>query len=254
MRSIRHISYSDAKNKWELNARIPKQLNPKNMEKNSILTPYNPKSINQKFREKRFAFFKDLMDQVDSTTPIKILDIGGTEPYWERMKLTESDKFTVTLLNLTVTPIKYKNFTSIKGDASDLSQFEDKHFDIVFSNSVIEHLFSKENQKRMADEIRRVGKYYYVQTPNYFFPIEPHWLFPFFQYLPFNVRVFLDRNFNLGHRKKSSTRAQAIEKVSEVKLLTEREMKKLFPEGQVYREYFLGLIKSVTMFHFPVKN
>jgi hypothetical protein len=224
------------------------------MNKNSMFTPYNPKSINQKFREKRFAFFKTLMDKVDSTTPLKILDIGGTEPYWERMKLTESDKFTVTLLNLKATPVKYKNFTSIKGDASDLSQFEDNHFDIVFSNSVIEHLFSKENQKKMADEVRRVGKCYYVQTPNYFFPLEPHWLFPFFHYLPFNVRVFLDKNFNLGHNKKSVTREKALARVSEVKLLTEKEMKTLFPEGQVYREYFLGLIKSVTMFHFPVKN
>jgi ubiquinone/menaquinone biosynthesis C-methylase UbiE len=221
------------------------------MDKNSMFTPYNPKSINQKFREKRFAFFKTLMDKVDSGTPIKILDIGGTERYWERMKLTESDNFSVTLLNLQAKKVKYKNFTSIKGDACDLSQFKDGEFDIVFSNSVIEHLFSKENQKKMADEVRRVGKCYYVQTPNYFFPVEPHWLFPFFHFLPFNTRVFLDKNFSLGHHIKAGTREKAIENVSEVKLLTEKEMKHLFPEGQVYREYFLGLIKSVTLFHFP---
>jgi hypothetical protein len=222
------------------------------MNKTSVFTPYNPKSINQRFREKRFSFFRELMDKINSNTPINILDIGGTEPYWERMNLTESDKFTVTLLNLKANRVKYKNFKSIKGDASDLSEFPDKHFDIVFSNSVIEHLFSKENQKKMADEVRRVGECYFVQTPNYYFPVEPHWLFPFFHYLPFDTRVLFDRKFSLGHYQRSVTQHAAVERVSEVKLLTERQMKQLFPEGQVYREYCLGLIKSVTMFHFPV--
>ncbi len=221
------------------------------MKKNSLLDPNNSKSLNQKFREKRFAFFKTQLQKIHSGKPIEILDIGGTESYWERMNFTENDSVNITLLNLTTAPVKYKNFSSIKGDACDLSDFEDKKYDIVFSNSVIEHLFSYENQVKMANEVRRVGKYYYIQTPNFYFPLEPHWLFPFFQFLPFNTRVHLTKNFNLGHYKKSVTKEAAIRRVSEVHLLTEKEMKKLFPEGKVYRENLLGLVKSVAMYHFP---
>lgn len=68
----------------------------------------------------------------------------------------------------------------MKGDATNLSQYSDKSFDIVFSNSVIEHLYTKENQISMAKEVNRVGKNYFIQTPNYWFPIEPHWVFPSF--------------------------------------------------------------------------
>jgi ubiquinone/menaquinone biosynthesis C-methylase UbiE len=215
-----------------------------------FLNPAYGNSINQKFREKRFNFFTTLLEGIKSDEPIQILDIGGTEIYWERMKFTANNNVIITLLNLETVPAKNNNFISIKGDACDLSSFKDKQFDIVFSNSVIEHLFSIDNQKKMANEAMRVGKFYFVQTPNYFFPIEPHWLFPFFQFLPFKTRVFLTKNFDLGHYKKSVNKEDAIKRVNEVKLLTEKQMKKLFPGGKVYRETFLSLVKSITMYNF----
>jgi ubiquinone/menaquinone biosynthesis C-methylase UbiE len=216
----------------------------------ALFNPRNATSFNHRFRKKRFAFFKKQMNKIQSDKPIEILDIGGTESYWERMNFTESDKYNITLLNLELTEVKYKNFTSVKGNACDLS-FNDNQFDIVISNSVIEHLFTKENQKKMADEVIRVGKYYFIQTPNLFFPIEPHWLFPFFQFMPFKIKVFLTNNFNLGHYKKSKNKLAAIERVNEVKLLSEAKMKRIFPKGKVYREYFLGFKKSISLYSFP---
>ncbi|WP_255695553.1 methyltransferase domain-containing protein [Rhodohalobacter sp. 614A] len=59
-----------------------------------------------------------------------------------------------------------KQFQYVQGDALDMHMFEDKSFDVVFSNSVIEHVGSFENQRRFADEVRRVGKAYWVQTPD----------------------------------------------------------------------------------------
>lgn len=214
------------------------------------LNPKFSKSLNQKFREKRFKLFISLINLIKKEKPIRILDIGGTEIFWERMNFLDAGMVDVTLLNLKKVPTRNDNFVSIKGDASDLSQFKDNEFDIVFSNSVIEHLYTKDNQKKMADEARRVGKYYYIQTPNYYFPIEPHWLFPCFQFLPFGLKVFLTDKFNLGHRK-SSSKEHAIEMVKEVRLLTGKEMKAFFPDGKIYREIFMGLTKSVTLYRFP---
>lgn len=218
---------------------------------NKYLNPHNKYSLNQKFRERRFLFFISLLEKIVTDHPVSILDIGGTEIYWERMNYTDKNNIRITLLNLDKEPTKSKNITSMKGNACDLSVFNDKHFDIIFSNSVIEHLFTLENQQKMANEAIRVGKNYFIQTPNFYFPIEPHWLIPFFQFLPFQIRVLLTRNFDLGNYKKSKNMTDAQERVREVKLLTENKMKRIFPNGKVYRERFLGLVKSITMYHFP---
>lgn len=216
-----------------------------------FLNSNSKQSLNQKFREKRFQFFKGLLDKLGTKDTIRILDIGGTEAYWENMNFVGNQNIHITLLNINQFPVKHANFISVKGDACNLSEYADKQFDLVHSNSVIEHLFTFENQQRMASEAMRVGKSYYIQTPNYYFPIEPHWVFPFFHFLPVSLRVFLTKNFNLGHYKKAESQEAALNRVKEVQLLSEGEMKTLFPNGKVYREKFLGLTKSVTLYHFP---
>lgn len=216
----------------------------------NFLDPKNERSINQYFRKKRFGFFKNLINQSNSKKTVKLLDIGGTLEFWENMKFTEQPRIQICLLNIDPQPIPNSNIKSIKGDACDLSMFKDKEFDIVFSNSVIEHLFTFNNQKKMADEVRRVGKNYFIQTPNYYFPVEPHWLFPFFQFLPFKLKVFLSTYVSLGHYKKTLDKEKAVERVNEVRLLTEKEMKELFPEGKVYKEKVFGFTKSLILYYF----
>lgn len=199
---------------------------------------------------KRFSFFLNLLEKINTQKEIQILDIGGTYNFWERMNFTEKEGIRITILNLEEQVSRSPNITSVKGDACNLSSYKNKEFDVVFSNSVIEHLYTYENQKRMADEVRRVGSNYFIQTPNYYFPIEPHWLVPFFQFLPFGVKVFLTRNLYLGNHPKAESKEAAIDRVEETKLLKEKEMKKLFPEGLVYRERILGLTKSIVMYRF----
>ena len=217
----------------------------------NFLDPRFGQSLNQKFREKRFRFFTGLVERVQLGRPLRILDIGGTESYWERMGYLSRSDAQITLLNLGETMTGSSNVKSVQGDACDLSRYRDGEFDVVFSNSVIEHLFSKENQRMMACEAMRVGRHYFIQTPNRYFPIEPHWMFPCFQFLPFRVRVLLTSQLSLGHFKKASSRDAAVRRVNEVRLLNEMEMKSLFPDGKVYRELFLGLTKSITMYRFP---
>jgi SAM-dependent methyltransferase len=202
----------------------------------------------QYFRERRFKLFQTLLNELPR--PIRILDIGGTQFFWEKMNFTNEPNVRFTLINLYPQEAPSENFECVIGDATNLP-FQDKQFDIVFSNSVIEHLFTWENQVKMANEIRRVGKNYFIQTPNLYFPIEPHWLFPFFQFLPIFVRVFLTRHFNIGGYPKTNNQVEAVKRVKEVRLLSIREMQKLFPEGQCYKEKFMSLTKSIVMYSFP---
>ena len=210
---------------------------------------YDERSLNNVYRRKRFRFFLSQLEKLKSDKPISILDIGGTQSFWEKMNFTDTELVHITLLNLHLEKTRFKNFSSIQKDACNLSGIKDKEFDIVHSNSVIEHLSTKENQQKMANEVRRVGKYYYVQTPDYSFPIEPHWVFPFFHYLPFGLRVFLTRYLPLATTASDIETARRL--VREVRLLTLEEMKCLFPEGKVFPEKIWGLTKSFTLYYFP---
>ena len=66
-----------------------------------------------------------------------------------------------------------------------------------FSNSVIEHV-PPQLQSKFAEEVARVATRYFVQTPNRYFPIEPHYQLPLFQFLPKGIRKALNKRFALG--------------------------------------------------------
>lgn len=203
-------------------------------------------SLSHKMRSRRFGFFLSLIR--DLPRPLSILDIGGTIGFWEAMGFNEKDVH-ITLLNLYSEPTGKPGFSSVSGDATKLG-FQEQSFDIVFSNSVIEHLFDKNSQQKMAAEVARVGKRYFVQTPNYWFPLEPHWMFPCFQYLPVPARIFLTKNFSLGHIPKTPDKQKATDQVNEIRLLTKKEMKSLFPGADLYEEKFFGLNKSFVAYRF----
>ena len=204
-----------------------------------------PESISNHFRRKRFLLFKSYLDTIPR--PAKILDIGGTLNFWDMMEFDDEKDIEIWLLNITSKPIVSPLFKSIVGDATDLSRFDNESFDIVFSNSVIEHVGSIDDQKRMAEEIQRVGKSYYVQTPNRFFPIEPHFLFPFFQFLPLSLRYFLITHFPVARGKRVKDKQRAINWVNSIRLLTRNELKRLFPGAKVIEEKLFGFTKSFTL-------
>ena len=122
-------------------------------------------------------------------------------------------------------------------------------YDVVHSNSVIEHLYNFENQKKMASEIIRVGQKYIVQTPNKYFFLEPHYLLPFFQFLPNSLKYFILTKTKLSRLKKWDKKF-AKQYIEEIRLLSEKEMKTLFPKSKIYYEKFFGMNKSFTMHNF----
>jgi len=202
----------------------------------------NPNSLSNRLRSKRFVLFESLAASLPH--PLRILDIGGTNEFWERRGWANRDDVHIVTLNLEAEPKRFTNIDSIAGDATNLSRYPDRHFDIAFSNSVIEHLFTLENQRKMAEEIRRVGKAYWVQTPNFWFPIEPHFHIPGWQWMPESLRVALLRRWRCGWRGPCADPEKACVLVREVRLMTKSELQGVFPGARVLREPFLGLAKS----------
>jgi SAM-dependent methyltransferase len=74
-----------------------------------------------------------------------------------------------------------------RADAASGLPFGDAEFDLVYCSSVIEHVPPARRQA-FAAEIRRVGRGWFVQTPAYSFPVEPHSLLPFAHWLPVRAR------------------------------------------------------------------
>lgn len=205
--------------------------------------PQNKNALGNVARRKRMKLFEEKFPEVLQGN-VRILDMGGTYNFWFQMGYVNKPNCQITTVNLTSQTNDSNNITSIVGDVCNLEQFEDKSFDIVFSNSVIEHVGKMDNQKKMAEEVRRIGKRYYIQTPNYWFPFEPHFLTPGFQYLSVPMRAWMIRNFNLGWHQKTKDKEASLKLADTIDLLSYKEMKSLFPEAEIHKEKFFGLNKS----------
>ena len=199
-------------------------------------------AISRHFRRKRMERFLREFGVAPQTT---ILDVGGIADYWAELPHAPR----VTLLNMPRTKNEIGAAQSwVAGDGRMLP-FRDGAFDIVFSNSVIEHVGDAASQRQFAQEVARVGRAYWVQTPNRWFPVESHLLTPFIHWLPLSwqraivprftvwsvfTRVAPDRReFFLRHY------------LSDIRLLDSRELGSLFPGARIVRERAGGLTKSL---------
>jgi len=206
----------------------------------------NEEGIGHKMRKARMKIFLDLLAKVPK--PVRMLDIGGTEDFWKKMEFDEP-QVEIVCANLFTFEPKLPFIKSVKADATNMPEFGDKEFDVVFSNSVIEHVYTLENQVKMANEIRRVGKRYFVQTPSRYFPMEPHFLRIYWQFYPVALRKKMLMSGDVGFIKQQATEEDALREIEEIRLMTEKEMRECFPEASLVKEKFKGLTKSY-MVHF----
>lgn len=179
------------------------------------------------------------------TPETRVLDIGGTIYNWILTPVRPK----LTLLNMPrASEPAPEGVDRVAADGCVLP-FPDGAFDVVFSNSVIEHLTTSERQQQFANEVMRVGKRYYVQTPNRWFPVETHLLTPFVHYLPKRWQAPLVRRatvWALVTGIKGDRRRFYIEHyLRDVRLLGWREMQTLFPQATIVSERFLGFGKSL---------
>lgn len=199
------------------------------------------------FRIKRFAMMLALIDKVIAKQgKAHILDIGGTCDYWLKLEpLWRGRDLTFTLINLQAEPVSDARFTSLAGDACSMPEFADLSFDIVHSNSVIEHVGRWKQMRAMANECARLAPCYFVQTPAFGFPVEPHFRTPFYHWLPMPIRIWLTMHFRLGFYPKAETIDDAMRFVEDAILVDERRMRALFPApARIEKERVLGLTKS----------
>jgi hypothetical protein len=97
---------------------------------------------------------------------------------------------------------------------------------------------------RFASEFKRVAPKYFIQTPNYWFPIEPHCMTPFYHWLPKPMRIWLTLNFSLGHWSKANSVDEAIRKVESARLLNRKMFHELFSDADILTERMFLLPKS----------
>lgn len=205
----------------------------------------DPGSLGAKFRNQRLKDFEDLFFRnFSKTEPVRILDLGGTEHFWSSSSLIDLPNVEITILNLSLPAHVSERFKAVVGDGTSMPEFGDNSFDLIFSNSVIEHLYTWENQQKMANEIQRVGKKHFIQTPNKHFPIEAHYAIPFSQYVPKSWVYFFLTKTKVSRLHKWEPK-HARQYLDEIRLLTLKEMKSLFPESSIYKEIWLGMTKSI---------
>ena len=208
---------------------------------------FSSDGLQTRFRANRFVLIKQIIDQILSEKKTcRILDAGGVAEYWIRLgQDLDWNRIEVCLLNLTASPTNFRGLKAIVGDARHMDQFADFEFDIVHSNSVIEHVGRWDDMSSMAKEVRRLAPHYFVQTPYFWFPIEPHARFPLLHWMPesWRYRIIMKRTCGFWQRQPDLGRAVAA--IQSAILLDKQQMQFLFPDAKISVERFFGLPKSL---------
>ena len=208
-------------------------------------------SLIYKLRKKRHDFFiKKLGNLIDKK--LKILDLGGESEYWnifDDSGIFENNNIDIYLLNVDIKYIKNNNNKrGIVANGKDLSCFKDNSFDLVFSNSVIQYITNENDRKKMSEEIKRVSKRYFIQTANYYFPIDPDYNIVGFQFMPKKLKAYLLRAINFKKCRNLNTHRESVQAAENIKLYKLKELKKLFPNCKIYKEKFLFFNKSYIIY------
>lgn len=223
--------------------------------KKLVLADYNnPNSLGSRFRAKRMAPLVELINRVfEEKGTVNILDVGGRQTYWMALPegYLQDHRVTVTILNLPsdLQGVDDSIFKYIVGDACRMPEFAQNQFDIVHSNSVIEHVGNWDKIKDFASEVRRVAPNLFVQTPYFWFPVEPHFMKPLHHWLPKSLRISMFMRFDMYCQGRANNLDEAIKRVEdEPYLLDGRMFRFLFPDSQIINERFFFVTKSMVAY------
>jgi hypothetical protein len=205
----------------------------------------SPNSMGARARDRRWTYIQTAFPRLSAYS---IVDLGGTAEWWRRTPVRPKH---VTVLNLTEPGDAREDWiTPVLGDACQASEVLGSigagcTFDMVFSNSLIEHVGGHVNRALLADQVHRLAPEHWVQTPYRYFPLEPHWLFPGMQFLPLRLKQAVGQRWPLTHSRPASKEA-ALTAVLWTELVSLTEFRALFPESLIFKERAGGLVKSIA--------
>lgn len=194
-------------------------------------------------RQKMFDMF---MAYFQPTPEMSILDAGVTSDdsfqesnYFEKLYPYPQRITCIGTENGSHLEQQYPGLKYLHARAGEKLPFADQAFDIVFSNAVIEHVGSRAAQAAFVAELCRVGKAFFITTPNRWFPIEHHTGLPFLHWLPAGLYRALLRNTRFGYWSRDE----------HLNILTGRVLSQLFPAGvrlQVRRIRLAGICSNLV--------
>lgn len=180
---------------------------------------------------------------------MSVVDLGGRVDTWLKAPVRPKH---VHVVNLEQPPTNLPEWVEVDhGDACALPpHIAHRRYDLVFSNSVIEHVGGHERRLRFAESVHLLAEAHWVQTPYRFFPIEPHWIAPGMQFLPTSLRTAVAHRWPLQHTLPKN-RADALESVLWTELLDKTQMRYYFPDSVIRSERVFGLTKSMIAYRLP---
>lgn len=208
-------------------------------------SPDTPGSMSSSARAERWA---ELYRRFPDLPEMRVIDLGGYVRNWDVAPARPAHLTVVNLDGAGAGETSERPAVTVVGDACDLpSELFKEDFDLVYSNSVIEHVGGHWRRQAFARSVYRLAPHCWVQTPARTFPIEPHWMFPAFQFMPVKLRAGISRRWPYASEDfRRRTYAESVEDCLSVDLVSVTEMRSLFPDADFYRERFLGITKSVV--------
>lgn len=204
----------------------------------------SPTSIGAGKRAERWETVRRLFPALDT---MRVVDLGGTVESWRRAPLRPAH---VTVVNLFEPGESEESWLlPVAGDACDARAALDAAgaatgYDLVFSNSLLEHVGGHAQRVALAAEIHALAPRHWVQTPYRYFPVEPHWLCPMLQFLPIAARARVAGAWPLSHSRPASA-TSAMSEVQWTELVGVAELRAYFPRSEIVREKVAGLTKSI---------
>jgi hypothetical protein len=208
----------------------------------------NPNSLAMRFRRARAKRVVELITAIHAERGgVRVLDLGGEPGYWRLYDrgFLQSKAVAIHLVNPSPQEVHDPLFTTAVGDACALPEIGPGRFDLVHSNSVIEHVGDWTRMEAFAAEVRRLAPRYYVQTPYFYFPIEPHFSAPFFHWRSEQARARMLLKRRRGWCEKAGDVGEAMRVVQHARLLDKSQFRWLFPDAEHVDERAAGLTKSL---------
>lgn len=195
-------------------------------------------------RRKKYKLF---LEKIAPSESDKILDVG-----FNNIEYSDVDNFlektypyqtNITALGIDDDSSFKQKYPMVESNIYDgkIFPFSDNHFDIGWSNAVIEHVGSEAAQILFLKELKRTCKKIYFTTPNRYFPFEVHTRYPLIHWLP--KRIF-DKILQYTPKKWAAG--------DYMNLLSRKKIEHILSEAgikhyQIHRNRFLGFTMDFSI-------